>query len=134
MVSSAPLCGSVSTACALSSIVSPSRHLAPSLGHSHHHSIVVTASPCSLFDARAASAPSLGMRSAPAPFLPPPAPAYLATAPRICPFLCPPLSPHPHAMQVALYSGLFFSSMRSTCFPAPPTAPAAVLTLLFFTS
>jgi len=75
MVSSAPLCGSVTTASPLSSVVSPSSHLAPPSGLSHHHSNVVTAPPCSLLDARAASAPSLGPRAASAPFfapLPPP--------------------------------------------------------------
>jgi len=60
MVSSAPLCGSVSTASPLSSVVSPSCHLAPPSGLLHHHSIVVTAPPCSLFDARAASAKKKG--------------------------------------------------------------------------
>ena len=34
-----------------------SRHLAAPSGLSHHHSIIVAAPPCSLFDARAASAP-----------------------------------------------------------------------------
>jgi len=36
------------TASPLSSVVSPSCHLAPPSGLSHHHSIVVTAPPCSL--------------------------------------------------------------------------------------
>ena len=78
MVKSAPLCGSVSsTAALLSSVVSPSRHLAPPSGLSHNHSIVVTAQPCSHFDARAASAPSLSPRSASTHFLPPPLPLSL---------------------------------------------------------
>jgi len=90
---------------------------------SHHHSIVVTAPPCSLFDARAASAPSLGLHSASAPFFAPPPPPFFAPARRICPFLCPPPSPHPHAMQVALHSRSFSFSMRSTVFPVPPPGP-----------
>ena len=120
MVSSAPLGGSASP---LSFIVSPSRHLAPASGHPHHHSIVVTAPPCSLFDARDASAPSLGPRSASAPFFPPRPALFCAPACRICPFLCPPPSPHPRAMRVALYSRSFCSSMRSTSFPVPPPGP-----------
>jgi len=120
---SAPLCGSVSTASPLSSVVSTSRHLAPPSGLSHHHSIVVTAPPCSHFDAHAASAPSLGPRSASAPFFAPLPPPFFAPARRICHFLCPPPSAHPHAMQVALYSRSLFSSMRSTAFPVPPPGP-----------
>jgi len=101
--------------------ISPSRHLAPPSGLSHHHSIVITALPCSHFDARAASAPSLGTRSASAPFFASPPPPYFAPAHRICPYFFSPPSAHPHAMRVALYSVSFFSSMRSTSFPVPPT-------------
>jgi len=122
MVSSAPLCGSVSTASPLSFVVSPSCHLAPPSGLSHHDSIVVTAPPCSLSDAPTASAPSCP-RSASAPYFAPlPAP-FFAPARRICRFLCPPPFPHPHAMQVALYSRSYFSSMRYTSFPVPPPGP-----------
>jgi len=61
-----------------------SRHLAPPSGLSHHHSIVVTAPPCSLFDMRAASAPF---------FAPPPRlPAFPPPPPS--PFLCT-RAPHP---------------------------------------
>jgi len=84
---------------------------------------VVTVLPCSLFDARAASAPSLGSRSASAPFFAPPPPPFFAAARRICPFLFAPPSPHPHALQVALYSCSFFSFMRSTFFSGPPPGP-----------
>ena len=124
MVSSAPLCGSGSTASTLSSVVSPSRHLAPPSGLSHHHSIVVTAPPCSLFDARAASAPSLGPRSASAPLFAPPPPPFFAPARRIRPFPCPPPSPPPHTMQVALHPRSCFFSMCSTVFPVPPPSPS----------
>jgi len=90
MVSSAPLCGSVSTASPLPSVVSPSRHLAPPSGLSHHHFIVITALPCSLFDARAASAPSLGARSASAPFCARPAlPLSLRPRAASAPFFAP---------------------------------------------
>jgi len=92
MVSSAPLCGSVSTASPLSYAVSPSRHLASPSGLSNNHSIVVTAPPRSLFDARAASAPSLGPRSASAHiFAPPPPPSHL---PPSLPHSLPPSARH----------------------------------------
>jgi len=57
------------------------------------------------------------------PFFRPPPPPFFAPARRICPFLFLPLCPHPHAMQVARYSRLIFSSMRSTSFPVPPPRP-----------
>jgi len=82
------------------------RDLAPASGLSHHHSFVVTAPPCSLFDARAASAP------------------FFAPARRIRPFLCPPPSPPPHTMQVALHPRSLFFSMCSTSFPGPPPSPS----------
>jgi len=52
-----------------------------------------------------------------------------APARRICPFLCFPPSPHPHAVQVALYSRSIFSSMRSTS-PFSPPGPCRVFTHL----
>jgi len=89
----APLCGSVSIASLLSSVVSPSRHLAPTSGLTHHYFIVATTPPCSLFDARAAFAPSMGPRSTSAPvFCPPPFPFFCARAPHV-PLSSPPSLP-----------------------------------------
>jgi len=134
MVSSAPLCGSVSTTSLLSSVVSPSCHLGPPSGLSHHHSIVVTAPPCSLFDASAASAPSLGPRSASAPFfVPPPSPLF-APARRICPFLRSPPSPIRTSCKSRCTHVRFFPPCVPRPSPFPLLAPAGVLTHLFFIS
>jgi len=101
-----------------------SRHLAPPSGLSHHHSIVVTAPPCSLFDARAASASFFAPARRIRPFLSPPPPPFFAPARRIRPFLCPSPSPPPHTTQVALHPRSFFLSLYSTSFPVPPPSPS----------
>jgi len=100
-----------------------SRHLAPPSGLSNLHSIFVTAPPCSLFDARAASAPLFAPARHIRPFLPPPlCPLFCARAPHP-PFFFPPPSPSPHTMQVALHPRSKFFSMCSTSFPVPPRSP-----------
>jgi len=76
-----------------------SRHLAAPSGLSHHHSIIVAAPPCSLFDARAASAP------------------LFAPARRIRPFLSHP--PRPLSLRPRAASARFFVSrpppLRTPC-------------------
>ena len=109
---SAQLSGSVSTASPLCSAGSPSR---PSVGLSHHPYIVVTAPPCYLLDARAASAP------------------FFAPALRIRPILCPTPSPPPpfrtpcksHCTHVRL-----FPPCVPRPSPSPSLAPAGVFNLL----
>jgi len=102
-----------------------SRHLASSPLHRPFHITTLSSSPHrhALSSTRAASAPSYGPRSAFAQFFAPPPPPFFAPARRICPFLRPPLSPHPHAMPVAVFSRSFFSSMGSTSFPVVAPGP-----------
>ena len=101
-----------------------SRHLVISPLHRAFHTTTPSSSPHrhALSSTRAPQ-PLLLCARAPHPplFFAAPRPPLFAPARRICPFLCPPPSRHPHAMQVALYSRSFLSSMRSTSFPVPPS-------------
>ena len=131
---SAPLCGSISTASQLSSVVSPSRHRAPPSGLSHHHSIVVIAPPCSHFDARAESAPSLVPRSASAPFFAPPLPLSLRPRAASAIFFAHLPPPIRKPCKSRCTHVRFFTPCVPRPSPFPPPAPAAVFTHLFFIS
>jgi len=121
MVSSAHLCGSVSTASPLSSVVSPSRTsvgpFTPPLNLLHRTAML------SLRRARRIRSFLCARASHPPLSFPPPTPPFFAPARRIRPFLCPPPSPPPHTMQVALHPRSFCLSMCSTSFPVPAPSP-----------
>ena len=109
-----------------------SRHLAPPSGLSHHHSIVVTAPPCSLFDVRAASAPFFAAARRIRPFLPsPPSPCLCARAPHP-PFSLPPsLPPSAHHASRAAPTFLFFLVVLHVL-PRSPPRPQPGCSLISF--
>jgi len=100
-----------------------SRHLAPPSGLSHHHSIVVTAPPCSLFDARAASAPFFAPARRIRPFLSAPPSPFLCTRSPHPPFSLPPsLPPSAHHASRAAPT-LLLSLDVFHVLPRPPPQP-----------
>ena len=98
-----------------------SRHLAPPSGLSHHHSIFVNAPPCSLFGARAASAPLFAPARRIRPFLsPPPAPFLCARAPHPHFSLPPSLPTSAHYASRAAPTFLFFLDVFHLLPRSPP--------------